>query len=153
MSRDAKRPSGRGGKEPGAGLAGPVRLPSGRPPKKAGVARLSDAGGTSFAGPRQGALAGCGVVRGQSCRIHEAGDVFRRDLDPERVSEGVNAKQAKVVVEVTQVRRQGDSLDACISGALGQAGHCTVTGWIVVTDDIEASEGRRELDGGKMGGG
>lgn len=44
LSRDAKRPLGRGGKEPGAGLAGPVRLPSGRPPKKAGVARLSSPG-------------------------------------------------------------------------------------------------------------
>ena len=79
------------------------------------------------------------------------GDVFRRDLDPERVPEGVNAKQAKVVVKITQVRRQGDGLDARILGALAELDRCTNTGWIVVTDDIEASEGSRELDGGKMG--
>ncbi|WP_176219164.1 hypothetical protein [Planktotalea arctica] len=32
------------GKEPGAGVAGPFRLPSGRPPKKAGVARPTELG-------------------------------------------------------------------------------------------------------------
>src|SRR5204863_9542832 len=90
-----------------------------------------------------------------SCRLcrqtHEARHVLRPDLHPGLASERIDAEGAEILVEVAALGRDHDRLDPGRVRPFDQAVARTVTGWIVVAQDIEPPQRVREQDGGEMG--
>ncbi len=64
----------------------------------------------------------------------------------------IDAKFAKVLVEILELRRQGDCLDPNLGCPIDQACHSAITCWIIVADNVEAAQRRREQNGRQMRG-
>ena len=85
--------------------------------------------------------------------MQEAVDVLRYELKPQRCSEGVEAEDMQIFVEVAQPRRQRDRFDAGSFCALSQNRLHGISGGVGVAGDIEPAQARRQQHGCEVIGG
>ena len=78
------------------------------------------------------------------CPHQEAGDILGGELDTDVGLEGIDAEVAEILGEVPKLGQKHKRLNADGGRPFDQAIARSVASWIVVADDVEVTECRRE---------
>lgn len=107
-----KAPGRRGGKEPGAAIAGQARLPFRRPLEEGRGAELSDRqADPSLSTEGERRLSLYGFPPDRCVGKHEARDILRCNLRAQMIPQCILAEAPEILVEVSEAWRQCDGLD------------------------------------------